>query len=121
MNSTLLISVVFILVFGYLYFYYNRNHKSADKFINVSTLVDPDLSFIRNNDFLSDITVVDKNKTTFDTNYSSNVLNNLRISSDKMAMSKILMDKVLLDNLIYKRDKNANNLIYKLSKRPVVY
>lgn len=117
MKTTLIIIVVFILVFVYLYWQYG---KTTDKFADVSQLVEPDYSFINNNDFVNDIITAVNNINNFNRNYS-NVIPNLQKSSDRLALSKLMNDKIYTDNLTYYRDKQDNQLIYKLHKRPAQY
>jgi hypothetical protein len=119
MNSTLIIIIVFILVFVYLYWQY-KNEQKSDKFTDVSLLVEPDYSFINNNDFINDIIITVNNINNFNRNFAV-LMPNLQKSSDRMAISKLINDKIYSNNLTYLRDKQDNKLIYKLYKRRAIY
>ena len=129
LNSTIIILIVFVLVFLYLYWNYENNKtinnkinntQLLDKFSDIQSLVDPNLSFINNNAFTSEIDITDKNIDNLNTAFS-NIIPKLQASSDRMALSKLINDKIYKDNSTYNRDKADSNLIYKLYKRPANY
>lgn len=123
-NSTLIILIVFGLVFLYLYWNYEKNKNNSyiiqDKFGDISLLVEPDTTFVNNNNFTYEIAITDKNITNLNNSFSK-IIPNLQASSDRMALSKLINDKIYKDNLTYNRDKADSNLIYKLYKRPANY
>jgi hypothetical protein len=123
-NSTLIILIVFGLVFLYLYWNYEKNQNNSyiiqDKFSDSSLLVEPDTTFVNNNNFTYEIEITEKNITNLN-NAFSKIIPNLQASSDRMALSKLINDKIYKDNLTYNRDKSDSNLIYKLYKRPANY
>jgi hypothetical protein len=119
MNNTLIILLIFVLVFGILYIY--KSKTDADTFANVSLLPPSDYTFISSRSFLPELNVTNENITNYKSIFNQDTLDIIKGENDKMLMAKIINEKIYNDDMNIKNTAMDYKLTYNLYKRPAYY